>query len=200
MLVISAVVTDNCIQLGRALKNAEKKSRNISKKNSGEMKAASQLPGIRKKILSHLLKCDFSIYSLIFNLSTISNTPYKFDDIYSVGMSMLCSKVYSLYPGIRFILDKRYTNETLRNALSQNIKELIRNNCRTETDEIDILHGDSIEFAELRAADYVVYETYQKYKYGSVIYDVIADHVEEVMLYENMTWGEIKKESKTPVN
>ena len=65
MLVISAVVTDNCIQLGRALKNAEKKSRNISKKNSGEMKAASQLPGIRKKILSHLLKCDFSIYSLI---------------------------------------------------------------------------------------------------------------------------------------
>lgn len=113
---------------------------------------------------------------------------------------MLCSKVYSLYPGIRFILDKRYTNETLRNALSQNIKELIRNNCRTETDEIDILHGDSIEFAELRAADYVVYETYQKYKYGSVIYDVIADHVEEVMLYENMTWGEIKKESKTPVN
>lgn len=83
------------------------------------MKAASQLPGIRKKILSHLLKCDFSIYSLIFNLSTISNTPYKFDDIYSVGMSMLCSKVYSLYPGIRFILDKRYTNETLRNALAK---------------------------------------------------------------------------------
>ena len=198
MLVISAVVTDNPIQLARVLKNAEKKNRSIRKKDNREMKAAAQLPNIRKKVLSYLLKCDFSVYSLIFDLTTISNTPYKFEDIYTVGMSLLCNKIYSLHPGIRFILDKRYTKEALRNSLSQNIVNMIRLNRDIGANDVSILHGDSIEYAELRVADYVVYETYQKYKFGSDIYEIFADRVVNVMYFGKTTWGEIKKESKTP--
>ena len=198
MLVISAVVTDDPIQLARILKSAERKNRNFRKKEFGEMKAKAQLPYIRRKVFSQILKCDFSVYSLIFDLSTISNLPYKFDDIYTVGMSMLCKKIYSVYPGIHFILDKRYTKESLRNLLSQSIKETIEQNCDTNASEIDIIHGDSIEYAELRSADYTAYETYQKYKFGSDVYDIFTDRVESVLFYANTTWGKIKKESKTP--
>ena len=189
MLVISAVVTDDPIQLARILKSAERKNRNIRKKEYGEMKAKAQLPDIRRKVFSQLLKCDFSVYSLIFNLSTISNLPYKFDDIYTVGMSMLCKKIYSVYPGIQFILDKRYTKEMLRNSLNQNIKETISQNYDIDSFGLNISHGDSIEYAELRSADYVAYETYQKFKFGSDVYDVFSERVENVQYY---------KESKTP--
>ena len=196
--MISAVVTDNCLQLARTLKSAEKKYKNAAKKGTGEMKAAGQLPSTRKRVITRLMKSDFSIYSLIFDLTTIRNTPYKYDDIYAVGMSTLCSCIYSFNPGICFILDKRYTKETLRISLNQNIKELICHNSGVNADKIDIYHGDSIEYAELRAADYIAYETYQKYKNGSDIYDIFADRITRVMFYSNTSWGEIKKESKTP--
>ena len=200
MLVISAVVPANNILLSRTLKSAEKKNRSIVKKNYGEMKAAAQLPEIRKRVLTHILKCDFSVYSLIYDLMTISNTPYKYDEIYSVGMSMLCSQIYAVNPGICFVLDKRYTKEALRDSLSRDIRDMISCQCHINADDIEIKHSDSIEYAELRDADYVVYETYQKYKFGSEIYDIIADRVKKVMFYHNTTWGEIKKESKTPQN
>ena len=198
MLVISAVVTDNPILLARTVKDAEKKIRKIKKKDCGEMKAAFQRTNTRKKVLSSLIKCDFDVFSLVLDLATIDNTPYKFDDIYTAGMCMLCDKVYSANPDIHFILDKRYTKETLRNSLDKSIKELINYHHNTCEDDIDILHGDSIEYAELRAADYVVYETYQKFSQGSDAYDIFAGRVEDIIYYSNTTWGKIKKESRTP--
>ena len=200
ILVISAIVTNNPILLARAFKAAEKKNRSNKKKNTGEMKAAAQLPSTRKRILSYLNKCDFSVYSLIIDTTTISNIPYSFDDIYTVGMSMLCSTIYFQYPEVCFILDKRYTNPVLRNLLNDNIKELLRLNYDAVPEKITILHGDSVEYAELRAADFVAYETYQNYKIGSDAYNVIAGRVASMTVFQNTTWGEIKKESRTPHN
>ncbi|MBQ6505225.1 MAG: DUF3800 domain-containing protein [Flexilinea sp.] len=198
MLVISAILTDECLQLARTMKSAEKKNRSSLKRPTGEMKAASQLPGTRKRVLSHLMRCKFLVYSLIFDLATIHNTPYRYDDIYTVGMSKLCSYIYTLNPGVHFVLDKRYTKESLRFLLSQNIKNQIIYNCEVNAEDIDIVHGDSIDNAELRAADYVVYETYQKYKFGSEIYNIFEPRVEKIIYYGNTTWGQIKKESRTP--
>ena len=199
MLVISAVITDNRIQLARTFKKAEKKYRSEKAGKNVEMKAFFQQPITRKRMLSSLENCDFSIYSLIFDLSTIDNVPYKYDDIYKVGMSMLCCEIYSHYHDIHFILDKRYTNETLRNSLDESIEALIRHNYGSNIETVNIFHGDSAEFAELRVADFIAYETYQKYKFGSEIYDIFSCHVKKMMFYSNITWGKIKKESKTPL-
>ena len=54
------------------------------------------------------------------------------------------------------------------------------------------------KYAELRAADFIVYETYQKYKFGSELYDIISNQVKYESIYKNTYWEEIKKESKTP--
>ena len=198
MLVISAVITDNHIQLARTFKKAEKKYRNDKKRKNVEMKAFFQQPITRKRMLSSLENCNYSVYSLIFDLSTIDNVPYKYDDIYKVGMSILCNEIYSNYPDIHFILDKRYTNEALRNSLDESIEALIRHNHDSDIGSVNIYHGDSTELAELRAADFIAYETYQKYKFGSDIYDIFSPYVKKMMFYSNITWGEIKKESKTP--
>ena len=111
---------------------------------------------------------------------------------------MLCCKVYSQNSEVSFILDKRYTKPVLRNLLDDNIKEMIRQNYDINTKNINILHGDSSEYPELRAADFVAYETYQKYKFGSEVYDIISGREVSMIVFRNTTWGEIKKESKTP--
>ena len=197
MLVISAIVTKDCLALARAMRTAEKKVRRVNKKSSNELKAAYQRPETRKKVLSELSKADISIFSVIFDIQTIFNRPYNLDEIYRVAMSILCNEIYAQNKDILFILDKRYTKETLRNQLSQSIFELIQHNF-PDTKEINVSQCDSIEFAELRAADFVAYETYQRQKSDSGYFEIIADHIEKEIIFKNTTWEKIKKESKTP--
>lgn len=145
MLVISAIVTSDPIVLARSMRTAEKKVRNSNKKGSSELKAAYQKSATRKKVLNQLIKADLSIYSIIFDLKSLSNIPYSFDAIYKVGMSMLCSVIYGNHNNdVAFILDKRYTKESLRDQLSQNIRELIWDNYGNN-EEITIYHSDSKE-------------------------------------------------------
>ncbi|MBQ3640696.1 MAG: DUF3800 domain-containing protein [Anaerolineaceae bacterium] len=197
MLVISAIVTDDRVSLARAMRSAEKKIRSINKKSSGELKAAYQQPITRKKVLTQLIRTEFSIYSIVFDLKTISNSPYSWDEIYRVGMSMLCCQIYSQHRNTIFILDKRYTKEVLRARLNENIRELIYCNYKNE-DEIPIFHSDSIEYAELRAADFIVYETYQKHRFGSELFTIVDGRIKKETIYHDTTWEKIKKESKTP--
>ena len=197
MLVISALVTKDCLALARAMRTAEKKVRRVNRKSSNELKAAYQRPETRKKVLSELSKADISIFSVIFDIQTIFNRPYNLDEIYRVAMSILCNEIYAQNKDILFILDKRYTKEILRNQLSQSIFELIQHNF-PDTQEITVRHCDSIEFAELRAADFVAYETYQKQKFDSELFEIIVDHIEKEIIFKDTTWEKIKKESKTP--
>lgn len=106
-------------------------------------------------------------------------------------------KYKCVYRAKRYILDKRYTKATLRNQLSQSIIDLIQKNSQ-DIVQIEISHCDSIEYAELRAVDFVAYETYQKYKNKSEIFEFISCLEHKELIFKNISWENIKKESLTP--
>ena len=194
ILVVCGVVTSDSKILEKRMKIAESK---IARKNKGEIKASKQSSYARRKIISNIVDSEFSIYSIIFDLNSIKNRPYNFEEIYNFAMGLLCKVIYKDYSQISFIIDKRYTNEHLRSQFNKNITDVI-NGTIHKNSSYDIRHEDSIANVLLRVADFAAYETYQNYKIQSPLYELLVSHVKKSIIYSDISWNKIKKESKTP--
>lgn len=195
ILVVCGIVTITPKLLEKSMKNIEKK---VGKNTKGEeIKASKQQLTTRHKIVKNIAKLEFETYSIIFNLNTINNKPYDFEEIYRFSMGLLCRKIYLDYPDIEFILDKRYTNEHLRLKLNQSIENTIGMD-KIKDHSFQIFHEDSYSNAQLRIADFIAYETYQNYCNNSNFYDLIVPKINKNILYADVSWNKIKKESKTP--
>lgn len=194
ILVVCGIVTDEIKLLEKRMKVAERK---IVCNNNGEIKASKQSSVTRKRIISNLIDSDFSIYSIVFDLNSITNKPYDFEEVYSFGMGLLCSEIYKDHPQIVFVVDKRYTNVFLRLQLNNNITDVINRSIQ-KNNTYEIRHEDSTTNALLRVADFAAYETYQNYKNQSPLYELLIPHVRRRTIYSDISWNKIKKESKTP--
>ncbi len=193
ILVVCGVVTDEPKILEKRMKAAERKNA----RNNGEIKASKQSSLIRRRIISNIIDSDFHIYSIVFDLNTIKNKPYDFEEVYNFGMGFLCKEIYKDHSQIVFVVDKRYTNEYLRLHLNKNITDVINRSVQ-KNNTFEIRHEDSMSNALLRVADFAAYETYQDYKNQSPLYEMLTPRVRRKILYSGTSWNKIKKESRTP--
>ena len=151
----------------------------------------------RKIFLNNLVKADFEIFSVAFDLSSIKHMPYNVDTVYSFGMSLLCRNVFSYKQNVSFVIDKRYSNEKLRNNLNSEIFQMLLDT-GLDVESVTISHEESIENHSLRAVDFIAYEIYQKLKKGDNLFDIISPYVGNYVYFKDISWEKIKKESKTP--
>ena len=105
-LVRAALLTNDPLPIQRNVNIAERKIRRQTKQTK-EIKAFRQSYSTRKIVLGQLEKSQFSVFSITFDLSTIYNMPYKFDEVYNFGISLLCQRVFVHNQNISFIIDKR---------------------------------------------------------------------------------------------
>ena len=193
ILVVCGVVTDESKILEKRMKAAERKNA----RNNGEIKASKQSSATRRRIFSNIIDSEFHIYSIVFDLKTITNKPYDFEEVYNFGMGLLCKEIYKDHPQIVFVVDKRYTNVYLRLQLNKNIADVINRSIQ-KNNTFEIQHEDSMSNALLRVADFAAYETYQDYKNQSPLYEMLTPRVRRRILYSGISWNKIKKESRTP--
>ena len=195
-LVLAALLTNDPLPIQRNVNIAERKIRRQTKQTK-EIKAFRQSYSTRKIFLGQLEKSQFSVFSITFDLSTIYNMPYKFDEVYNFGISLLCQRVFVHNQNISLIIDKRYSNEKLRGSLNTDIFEML-SNLNLDTGSVSVRHEDSVDNQLLRAVDFVAYEVYQKNKKSDNLYERIVSHMKEEIVFHDISWGKIKKESKTP--
>ena len=195
LFILSAVITDDEQSLHRSMLSAKKKIQKY--KGNGELKAFRQNTATRRRILSILTHSILEIDYVVFNLSPIQNQPKDFEEIYRFAMGFLCSRFFKRNPKVSFVLDKRYTKPILRDKLDNEIFEMIQV-VNPVTTSLSISHEDSIENAGLRAADFFAYEIYQKFKSNSDLYELFEGLIKNKSYFSNITWKNIKKESKTP--
>ena len=195
MLIIAGIVTDDVNYFQRKIKKAEKKL--ITKKESREIKAFRQSIANRRKILLSLSDANYSVYYVLLKLDSIYNKPYDFKEIYRVSMGVLCQIIYNTHQNISFILDKRYTKSVLRDSLDKSICEYT-GQIINDQKQFSISHEDSVEYPGLRAADYVAYEIYQKYRGGETLIDLISSRIQRNLIYQNVLWESIKKGALSP--
>ena len=195
-LILAALLTKDPLSIQRNVIEAERKIRKRMK-NTREIKAFKQSELTRKIFLNNLVKANFEIFSVAFDLSSIKRMPYNVDTVYSFGMSLLCRNVFSYKQNVSFVIDKRYSNEKLRNNLNSEIFQM-RLDTGLDVESVTNSHEESIENHSLRAVDFIAYEIYQKLKKGDNLFDIISPYVGNYVYYKDISWEKIKKESKTP--
>jgi hypothetical protein len=178
-LVIAILTTNQPRSLELPVRRALKKyGRFLS---SGELKASRIKEVANLRMLEEISEQDIQIIAVLVNQHEIDDAPEDSEEIYRIAMTTAIHHLVERYPKVQISLDRRYTNENLRDMLEQQIREGLQDLQHTV---VLIKQENSYIRKELQAADAVAWAFFQKYERGNTrFFDVIESKVilEEVV-------------------
>jgi hypothetical protein len=178
-LVVAVLTVETPRDLEVPVRRALKKSgRDLI---DGEIKASRASEKANLRMLQVAAKHTTGIVAVIVDQSVISISPEDPEDIYRQAVTRAIHVLLERFPKIDICLDKRYSNEALRERLEKHIRE----NIMDVFPQMALIHQPSSqERKELQVVDAVAWAFFQKYERGDTrFYDIIASKViaEEVM-------------------
>jgi hypothetical protein len=159
------------------------------------MKAKKSREQIILRLLNEVNKADVAIVAVVVDQKAIVHPPKVSEDIYRIAATRAVHHVVQRWPVVEICLDRRYTNEALRDRLEQHIREGIADIPRQI---VMIRQEDSIKRKELQLVDFVAWAFFQKYeKNDDRFYQVIAPKIVKEELLELKDWA-AEHEKKNP--
>ncbi len=182
-LIVAIVLTRNPWPLRKAVtktrKHLRKKLRNVP-----ELKAWHTPKKVVARLLRYIAELDVEIVAVVLDKHTASVHPES-EDRYRLTCAEAVWHCVERYTWLKLAIDRRYTNEILRDKLEQSIfVRAASASERTTVGLIRIEHLDSTQEKGIQAADAVVWSLGQKYERGDdELYNIIKDKiiVEEVL-------------------
>jgi hypothetical protein len=125
-----------------------------------------------REILGKLAQLPVRIIAVIIDPYVLHHPPEDPEEIYRWAVSRAVFHLVERCPNVEIVLDRRYTKEPLRYELEKEIRRAITGIPRQV---VLIRHGDSSQWRELQAIDFVAWAIFQKYeKHDCQFYDLIA--------------------------
>ena len=182
-LIVAVVLTRNPRSLRKTVtktrKHLRKKLRNVP-----ELKAWHTPKKVVARFLRYIAELDVEIVAVVLDKHTASARPDS-EDWYRLACAEAVRHCVERYAWLKLAVDRRYTNETLRDKLEQSIfVGAASTSERTTVGLIRIEQLDSVQEKGIQAADAVVWSLGQKYERGDdELYNIIKDKiiVEEVL-------------------
>lgn len=183
-LIVAVLTTIQPRRLALLVKKLYKKLRRRSK--AGEMKASTSEVGITRRLLQMIAKEDVAIVAVVFDKRSISKPPQDPEDIYRQVSTKAIEHCVRRWPRITLYLDKRYTNNALRDRLEEAIREGL---IGTPQEVVLVRQEDSLNRKELQAVDYVAWTLFQKYEKGDdQFYNLIVNKIVVEEVVERNRW------------
>jgi hypothetical protein len=136
------------------------------------------------RFLRYIAELDVEIVTVVLDKHVASACPEP-EDWYRLACAEAARHCLERYAWLKLAIDRRYTNEMLRDRLGQSIfVRAASTSERTTVGLIQIEHLDSTQEKGIQAADAVVWSLGQKYERGDdELYNIIKDKiiVEEVL-------------------
>lgn len=153
--------------------------------NSGELKASRLKETANLRMLREIAEQDVQIIAVIIDQNEIPEPPDNSEEIYRTAMTRAIHYLVETYPRVQIVLDRRYTNENLRDELEKHIREGIQDLQHTV---VLIRQENSFIRKELQATDAVAWAFFQKYERNDVrFYNIIESKImiEDVVKEKN---------------
>jgi hypothetical protein len=173
-LIVAALCTDDPRAIDRLVRKVQKKYG--SPLSSGELKAKQASDKLTITLLEALAQEAVEIFVMIIDHRQLDPSDQA-EAVYRWATSRLVRKLAERFPRIEITLDRRYTNEHLRNLLEVAIRERLAD---LPHQVVLIRQEDSRHVKELQAVDFIAWAFYQKYERGNhQFYDCIAPCIVE---------------------
>jgi hypothetical protein len=181
-LVVAGAVTDT----PRSLELHVKRARQSLGGEAGidELKATSLESSVTEKFLRGLMNID--VVAVVVDKNVVLRPPADREDIYREVATRAVYACVQRWPRPEVHLDKRYTKQSLRDALERVIREGIA----TVPHEVVILRQDDSQMRkELQAADFIAWAFYQKYEHGNErYYAIIREKIVSEEMIQHHLW------------
>ncbi|MFQ6057727.1 MAG: DUF3800 domain-containing protein [Anaerolineae bacterium] len=177
-LVVAVALVNNPHRLRRVVTKI-RKSLGKRLKDIPELKAWHTPKRFVAKLLGYVAESEVEIVAVILDKST-AKRPVDPEDWYRRVCAQAVRCCLERYPRLSLAIDKRYTNQRLRDRLVQAIID----NVDDLSPVLVIEHSESGKEKAVQAADAVAWSLFQKYERGNgTLYEVIKDKiiVEEVL-------------------
>jgi len=182
-LIVAVVLTRNPRPLRKTVAKTRKHLRK-KLKNIPELKAKRTPKKVVARFLRYIAELDVEIVVVVLDKHTAPARPDP-EDWYRLVCAEAIRHCVERCVWLKLAVDRRYTNENLRDRLEQSI--LVRAASaseRTVMGLIRIEHSDSVQEKGIQVADAVVWSLGQKYERGdNELYRIIKDKiiVEEIL-------------------
>ena len=182
-LIVAIVLTRNPRSLRKTVTKTRKHLRK-KLKSIPELKAKRTPKKIVARFLRYIAELDVEIVTVVLDKHIAPTCPEP-EDWYRLVCAEAIRHCLERYTWLKLAVDRRYTNESLRDRLEQSI--LVRaasTSERTTVGLIRIEHADSVQEKGIQAVDAVVWSLGQKYERGDDgLYNIIKDKIiiEEVL-------------------
>jgi len=174
-LIVAALCTDNPRAIDRLIRKVQKKYG--SSLSSGELKAKQASDKLTITLLDALTQEAIEIFAVIVDHRLLDNSQEEVEAVYRWATSRLVRNLAGRFPRIEITLDRRYTNEHLRNLLEIAIREKLSD---LPHQVVLIRQENSLHVKELQAVDFIAWAFYQKYERDNhQFYDCIAPRIVE---------------------
>jgi hypothetical protein len=173
-LVVVALVGDQ--SSSRALELHLKRLRQRTRtRPGGELKATYATQKQRLRLLQVVSSARVSIVAVVVDKRMAQHVPRDPEDWYRQAVGLAVRHCVDHWPQTHVILDKRYTNKTLRDKLDDAILVNLRG---AACGGIAIEHKESSSSSGLQVADYIAWAVRRKYDSGDREgYDLIASRI-----------------------
>jgi hypothetical protein len=177
-LVVGVVAADQAAV--RALElHVKRLKKKLSKKamqtSGGELKARLATPEQLEKLLRAVADEDVAIVTAVVDKRMVYREPDDPEDWYRGAVALVARHCAARWPHLKIILDKRYTNQDLRDRLDEAIENKV--GCLRDSD-VSIEHADSKATPCLQVADYIAWVIRRKYEEGETqYYDLVKGRI-----------------------
>ena len=182
-LIVAIVLTRNPRSLRKTVTKTRKHLRK-KLKSIPELKAKRTPKKIVTRFLRYIAELDVEIVTVVLDKHIAPACPEP-EDWYRLVCAEAVCHCLERYAWLKLAIDRRYTNEILRDKLGQSIfVRAASTSGRTTVGLIRIEHLDSTQEKGIQAVDAVVWSLGQKYERGDdELYNIIKDKiiVEEVL-------------------
>ena len=175
-LIVAIVLTRNPRQLRKTVvktrKHLQKKLRNIP-----ELKAKRTPQKVVARFLRYVADLDIEIVAVVLDKHSV---PAHADpeDRYRQVCAEAVRHCVERHTWLKLAIDRRYTNENLRDKLEQSILAGAVTSEGTGVRMIQIEHSDSAQDKGVQVADAIVWSLGQKYERGdNELYKIIEDKI-----------------------
>lgn len=171
-LVIIALVASD--RVARRLALHLKRVKTWGHIRGSEIKAKEASPRLRMRLLNAISSEDATIIALAFDKATVTRVPEDHEIWYRDLAAEIVYHCARRWPHLHLMMDKRYTNERLREALTEAIHHRLADvDCH-----VLIEHADSHANPGLQIADFVAWAVRAKYEGQQSQYlDVVRNRI-----------------------
>jgi len=161
-LIVAVILTRNPRSLRKTVTKTRKHLRK-KLKSIPELKAKRTPKKIVARFLRYIAELDIEIVAVILDKHTAPTYPEP-EEWYRLVCAEAVRHCLEQYAWLKLAVDRRYTNENLRDRLEQSILVGAASTSeRTTVGLIRIEHSDSVQEKGIQAADAVVWSLGQKY-------------------------------------